>query len=468
VSRPAQGVGNGRLGQEGLLVLVVHHRAVVGVEHGVEPVGPPAHLDALHHAAHGFPPAGVPVRAAGAVLKFQLIKIEHVGCHVGYAPSHVFVEADDDQRRARNGDAVHVHARGVQLNLVPNAGQVQLQVRVVGQQGIARGRLGAAHREVVGAQFGVGLGAQLLGRVGRLKGFGHGGRCQGLEIQRRAHGHNGVFPGGVVRKQVLGDGRAVLAQDVAHAQIVGAPAKIPGHKLEQQRAFQRLPGLGAVVEQLVLEGQRGGRELADVGIHARRVRLQHHPGGGVGHHHPQRVGRAKGQAHAPKKPVGLEPCRPHDFGQPPGRYVGLKLHLPEPVAGREVTLGEVQVVVVLRKYVRHAAVVVAHGHGRLQAGQGQGLPGREVVGAFAVLPEAAVGAQQLAKGRHVAVLGIERPDEDEARRQGQQGFDHVRCGLRRANCQQAGSGQKQRPINDNAVNWPSKSAAGISGRKGAP
>ena len=57
-------------GQEGLLVLVVHHRAVVGVEHGVEPAGHPVHLDALHHVAHGFLPTGVPVRAAGTVLEF--------------------------------------------------------------------------------------------------------------------------------------------------------------------------------------------------------------------------------------------------------------------------------------------------------------------------------------------------------------------------------------------------------------
>ena len=48
----------------------------------------------------------------------------------------------------------------------------------------------------------------------------------------------------------------------------------------------------------------------------------------------------------------------------PGGYVGLKLHLPEPVAGREVALGEVQVVVVLGKDVGHALIIEAHLHGR--------------------------------------------------------------------------------------------------------
>ena len=93
----------------------------------------------------------MPVLAAGLVPEFQLVEIEHIGGHVGYAPSYVLIEADDDGRCAGYGHAVHVHARRAQLNLVPDARQVKLQVRVVGQQRITRSRLTAAHREVIRA-----------------------------------------------------------------------------------------------------------------------------------------------------------------------------------------------------------------------------------------------------------------------------------------------------------------------------
>ncbi len=133
--------------------LVVHNGSVVGVNHiFVHGIASTLHRDHFQPLAGFAPGVIVPVFGVGRVAEFYFVQIQNVRVHVGNAPGHVLVEANHHTRNTRQRNAVHIHIGRVQLHLVPDGGQRQFQMRVVGQYRVARGRLRRADRPVVAAQ----------------------------------------------------------------------------------------------------------------------------------------------------------------------------------------------------------------------------------------------------------------------------------------------------------------------------
>jgi hypothetical protein len=77
------------------------------------------------------------------------------GAEVGEAPGYVVVVADDDEGNAGEGDAGDVEIAGggggLEVGLVPDAGDGVGQVHIVGEEGLAGGGVGAGDDPVVGA-----------------------------------------------------------------------------------------------------------------------------------------------------------------------------------------------------------------------------------------------------------------------------------------------------------------------------
>ena len=71
--------------------------------------------------------------------------------------------------------------------------------------------------------------------------------------------------------------------------------------------------------------------------------------------------------------------------------MGLKLHLPQPVAGGQVALSKINIVVVLGEYVRHRLVIEQHRHGSFCTVEVNFLAGIGFF--FRVLPETNEGAK---------------------------------------------------------------------------
>ena len=80
------------------------------------------------------------------------VKILHIRLIVGEAPGDALVVADNDHRRPRQREAFHVPTRGREVNFVPDGGDHELEMRVVGQQGLAGRGMRAAYHPVVAAE----------------------------------------------------------------------------------------------------------------------------------------------------------------------------------------------------------------------------------------------------------------------------------------------------------------------------
>ena len=121
-------------------------------------------------------------------------------------------------------------------------------------------------------------------------------------------------------------------------------------------------------------------------------------------------------------PVALQCAGTQDFSQASGGRGRLKLHLPEPVSGRHVSLGEKQVAVVLREDMRYAAVVVHNGYGLAETLEPQvSLCGR--IPCLGILPEAMKGTQKSPRRRKSADAGIQDNNDDEGRGSTDEEFD---------------------------------------------
>ena len=82
-------------------------------------------------------------------LDVQILHVRHV---VREAPRDALVVPDHDERRPGQGESLHVPARRRQVNLIPYRRQVQLEVRVVGQQRLSIRRVRAVHDPVVASE----------------------------------------------------------------------------------------------------------------------------------------------------------------------------------------------------------------------------------------------------------------------------------------------------------------------------
>ena len=74
-------------------------------------------------------------------------------------------------------------------------------------------------------------------------------------------------------------------------------------------------------------------------------------------------------AQGAKQAVGVEQFGAEDFGEFAHGQAAHHFHLEQPVLGMDVAQRAVQIGLVLRGDVGHAALVVAHGHGLLQTAQ---------------------------------------------------------------------------------------------------
>ena len=382
----------------------------------------------------------MPVLLATRILVTNSVPVHYIRTHIGHAPRHAFVEAADYVRRTGQCGSAHIHIRPGQLDLVPDGGQRQIQVRVVGENRVAGCRFCAAHRPVVAADVALEFGFRRLepGRKGGLAFPGHTifrcrilgckrnvlrgfGRGHGLEIPFGAGRDNRVFAERIIGKQFLNGGLAVLFQHISHFALVIAGGQCGCHLLEQQRRFQRFPRLGGVVQHLVFERIILGRQTGNVRIHPGGVSLQHFLAQRVGEHGLQRCLGRRNHAPPPRVAVQFHGAFANDFADPSGGGVGLQFHLPQPVGSGDVALRVVQIVAVGGKNVRHAVVVEHYGHFAAQAGQGE-FPFGGGMARFGIGPETAERIEELAHGRSRTQPRIEGIHQAESEQQRGNGF----------------------------------------------
>ncbi|MCX6946103.1 MAG: hypothetical protein NT173_15290, partial [Opitutales bacterium] len=165
-------------------------------------------------------------------------EVAGVGVGVGEPPGDVAVAADHDDGQPRQGDARDAARRGGvprQRGPVPDVGDGEVEVRVVGQQGGAAGGVGAGEGEAVAAGKGLGI-AGLLGGEGGGRAGGRPGGGAGVpqveDLFRRERGERG---GGAV------DGAIVGVRDLGEKRHAGDPELVP------HRGQRQLVGSGRIL-----------------------------------------------------------------------------------------------------------------------------------------------------------------------------------------------------------------------------
>src|SRR5690606_12389960 len=89
----------------------------------------------------------------------------------------------------------------------------------------------------------------------------------------------------------------------------------------------------------------------------------------------------------------------NDFRNTSRRGMSLEFHLPEPVHGGDISLGQIEVIVILRKDMWNQKAVVDDGNRSFKAGDAE-LFFALVAGGLDVLPEAVKRIQELAQRRN--------------------------------------------------------------------
>ncbi len=269
---------------------------------------------------------------AGAVGRVQPLDEQVVLVNHGRrdAPGDALVVTDDDGRHPRQADARRPQAGRLQVGLVPDAGDAQGQVGVVGQQRPAGGRLGAVHDPVV---------------AGAAPGHGQGQLPElGQDVRphppRRGAGrqHQGLV-GGIEGLQ-FGQHLGAEAFQEPGAQHLPVPVarEGPGHEAPDGQRVGHLPGLGAVAEQQALQGWAATRQP---GVHAGGEGLQRLP-----HLRLQTVHvapRHPADSHPPHQAVVFQGGLPQHLGQGARGQPPVEVQLPEAVLGLDVAQGEEEV-----------------------------------------------------------------------------------------------------------------------------
>ena len=226
--------------------------------------------------------------AVGRQILARLVRVDlldeqvlHVGAGVGEAPGHRIAAPEHDQRHAGERGADHVGRRRVrlpqrQMREVPDRGGAQLQVRIVGEQRLARGRACAGHHPVVGS----GGAEQIIDQRGSGVFLGAVRAAQRIELgdfgQRRRR------IGGIQRHQVfdLRRRQALRGKRQPADLVVEVGAELQGHHLDRDDAVGRPPRLGPIAQQQEFRRQArlqpAGAAL-HVGIDAAGVGFQHLP-----------------------------------------------------------------------------------------------------------------------------------------------------------------------------------------------
>ena len=295
----------------------------------------------------------------------NVVVLEH-----GQAPAKLAVVAQQRHRVERLVVAIQLKAGAAQVRLVPDRGRRIRNMRVAREHGFAAGGVAAVNHPGVAAFKGGH--ADLLQRalaqrrqlaqalpVGRAQcGFGVGlGQCGCFDHALR-------MPVQVKNAQVIGPelvadqrhhrfgfkgGGKAIRQIARHRQRVLGRERALGNA--QQIKFQRRRVAGL---ELVDAIQVGGQGLVGGCAHVQGLR------------YPLRV---FADAQGAKQAVGVEQLGAEDFGQFAHGQAAHHFHLEQAVLGVDVAQRTVQIRLVLRGDVGHAALVVAHSHRLLQAAQ---------------------------------------------------------------------------------------------------
>ncbi len=245
--------------------------------------------------------------------------------------------ANDDTGHAREGCTDHVELGPVQADLVPDRGHLDAQVGVVGQQRLTGDRLGAVHYPVVASH----------GRCQSLTQSNH--PLDRLVARQRRSPQSGVVlrlgrddQGAILRvgrQQLLGPLLTQSLDQLRPEQLVTPIApQVPGHDFAPDEAVQGFPRLGRVTQDPEFQGEVPPMAL-DEGVDPLRVS----PKGAqcllVGQ--GQVGGRRAGQAERAQEAICLEGRLAEHFRQAAMPNTAVEIHLPQPVLGVDITLGEV-------------------------------------------------------------------------------------------------------------------------------
>ncbi len=225
-------------------------------------------------------------------------------------------------------------------------------MQVVGQQRLARARMGAGYHPVVRAHA--------LDQPRRRRGFDarhRRGQRRQLPIQRRIVGRAQRLLARIRRQQFV-DARQRQRLRQPHAQHLAAPvgAQVPGHHRLPGQRIGRLPALRHRAQDRELGRQRA-LVAGDAGIDAVGIGLQRGAGlrgaggeGGLG---------VAAYADGAQEAIGRERAGPEDLRQPARRDALVHLHLPQPVLRMDEAEAEIGVERIARLDARNR-MAIAH------------------------------------------------------------------------------------------------------------
>ena len=271
--------------------------------------------------------------------------------------------------------------RGVEVRIVREHRQPVRRVRTahhpgVGPEPLSRpeqpgergpGAVGTRHR-ALRARWQDRPAGSTVGAAGRAR-----SGVEGLAHDRAAGDDRGVPVQGVAGRQVVGPLRAHGGHGPGVVDlVVQVGAQLPPEHLQHRERVHRGPLLGRgvdalEVEQRVLQRDLAGGPPAQVGVHARGVRVEVAPGRG-------RLQRELGLGRAPEADGADEGVR-LDLGgaeklrEAPGGGVPAYVHLVEAVRGGEVALRLEEVLRLVGVDLRHPVSLADHRHPAPQPGQ---------------------------------------------------------------------------------------------------
>ena len=287
-------------------------------------------------------------------LDEQILAVEVGG---GEAPADRAVVAEHDRGRAGRGGAADVEAGADQAREIPDAREGERQMRIVGEQRLARYRVGARQHPFVGG-------------LTLARGDIVGAAIEPVEVdalRRRADDRERRVR--IVARRLDQEFHAGVADLLREpqAQQLGSPVAVEPerHQLGPDQRIGGPPLLGpiAAARQQLDEGEFEAVLLVVVG----------QPGvdaGGVGFEQGARAGRERVHAFA-RLPVDAEPAHGavgvdqaaadhpwrDDLGQAPLAQAAHQLHLPEAVLGMDVAEAEGGILDGAGDDVRHGVLV---------------------------------------------------------------------------------------------------------------
>jgi hypothetical protein len=286
-----------------------------------------------------------------ALLQVQVL---HVAAGAGEAPGDALVASGQDARHTRQRAANGVEAGRVQVREVPHRRRREPEVRVVGEQRLARGGAAAGERPAVGS-------GQEVGRLREAQRLALEAAVQLLQIAdlgRRVAG---------VGREELVDARQRERTRELQAQQLATPigAEVPRHHLHPGHGICCAPAFGLYCQKQKLDGQH--RVAGEKGVDA----------GGIGIEQAPRFGvevlqvRFRHAAHAQgaQEAIGIERRGAEDLGEAPGGDAAAHFHLPQPVLRMQEAEGEIRVGDRGGIDVWHVVAVAQYFHRRDESGQ---------------------------------------------------------------------------------------------------